>query len=436
MCKLEAKESTQKYKDKYERKLESINKLLNLIEKDVTYSRFDDKKYEHEKVYPIFLKSFEKVTEDISESISELLKSLQNNFPAKKATLEPSTSRVSNSRTPISVSSKFKELISRESIASNMSSMHDETMMTEMNDYRDPDKVEIYQTLDDLIKIIEAKEIILQTQKKKQTYSYITPIRQQRKGVGDLLTPSAISPSPFAHHISEDSFEEPVLRSIEQILFPNLDLKLSNIDSSIISEIYSVSKSQLNSSLSSLLPQLPPSQSNVVQRLSTLKKQFGANRTSLMNLLYSSYSLNAACFKLISYIEAHYRANLERIQCQVYSMAHCLALSSMKTEEVKVAQTPNYLKLFDKAARVIQQQWRKKLTLIKIEKIRVSKEAKVKAVVHQKAEISGKLDKTHGNTGRFLLKQSNKHVQNLFDELLHMFVFKQQGFTFGDDENL
>lgn len=55
--------------------------------------------------------------------------------------------------------------------------------------------------------------------------------------------------------------------------------------------------------------------------------------------------------------------------------------------------------------------------------------------VKKNVETTGKLDRTHGNTGRFLVAESMRQTQSMFDDLLHLLVFKQQGFAFELEDN-
>ena len=267
ICKLEAKESINRYKEKYERKLESINKIMNLVEKEINNYRFDPRYYNHEKVYDVLYKSIENATSgDISDMVGNLLSTIKNNAPKQKS-FNRSLKETKNHKpiiykSPLSVSSKFQDSISRDSIISNVSSINDETMMTDVMDFADQTKVEIYQTVDDLIKIVEAQEFIQTNKAIFQHNKYITPERQSRRGLDQIdtvsikLNPLSGSSNPFSKYDSEDDIQSHIPLStnlnpfefesnMRSILFPENDGFLSNIDQNLISKIHSNCKSQL-----------------------------------------------------------------------------------------------------------------------------------------------------------------------------------------------
>ena len=123
------------------------------------------------------------------------------------------------------------------------------------------------------------------------------------------------------------------------------------------------------------------------------------------------------------------------------SLIHYSYYKSHKINQIQEEQNikdfrADYLKQYDDAARMIQHYWMKRQNRKKIEQIRISKEVKVQAAEKKKIEAKGKLDRTHGNTGKFLIAESRRQTQNLFDDILHLFVFKQHGFVANDEEQM
>ena len=58
----------------------------------------------------------------------------------------------------------------------------------------------------------------------------------------------------------------------------------------------------------------------------------------------------------------------------------------------------------------------------------------MKKAVNSKIDAVNKLKSTHGNTGRFLINESLRQTDDLFSELLHRFVYKQEGFHLDAEE--
>ena len=205
-------------------------------------------------------------------------------------------------KSPLSVSSKCQDIISRNSVMSNISSINDETMMTDIADFFNNSKIEIYQTVDDLIRIVEAQEFIKTNKSVFQQNKYVTPKRQTRKGI-DLtdtvsikINPLSASSNPFSQYDSEDDHELMTNSiqsispfefesNIREILFPDASSILSNIDEGLISKIHSACKSQLNDSILSLCPKIPQASSiSIIQRLNTLKKSHMAAKYGTQSL--------------------------------------------------------------------------------------------------------------------------------------------------------
>jgi len=236
---------------------------MNLLEKEVNNSKFDIKKYEHSKVCSILTQTIEKNFEGgVSKIISDLLYAIQNHEPKisnlNSSIKESMQIKPGEYTSPGSVSSKYQNIMSRNSIVSNTSSFLDDTLMDDIGNYINKDKVEIYQTVDDLIRIIEAQEYINQNKNLYQQDKYITPERKVRRGLEFLdisnikINPTDASSSPFSHNQSDDDLTiindsdelNKIQSKIQSIFFPNNNSMLNNIDDSIIEKIHYTCRKQ------------------------------------------------------------------------------------------------------------------------------------------------------------------------------------------------
>ena len=114
--------------------------------------------------------------------------------------------------------------ISRNDSIMSSTSYMDETVMTDIWEYVDQDKVAIYQVVDDLIKTVEVQEMIKQSEIWTITSKFKTPDRRKRLGIDHYLRASRSIPvnqsitsslnSPFEHFNEND--ELPHLSVLEQ----------------------------------------------------------------------------------------------------------------------------------------------------------------------------------------------------------------------------
>jgi hypothetical protein len=61
---------------------------------------------------------------------------------------------------------------------------------------------------------------------------------------------------------------------------------------------------------------------------------------------------------------------------------------------------------------------------------------KINSAMSSKVLAQSSLKATHGNTGKFLIKESMRQIDTIMADLLHVFVYKTQGINIDADEIL
>lgn len=288
---LENDQKIEKLNKKFERKSEGINKILNILEKELFSSKFDLKKYEHEKVWELVIGQLvEGIDDGLPTEVIELLQVIKQNAPKVSSLIksinETKLPRLTDYFSPDNDSIKYQNIVSRESISSNFSSILDDTMMTEVHDYIDKDKAEIYQTVDDMIKLIEAKEFL----KKSQLF----PSRKY---------------------------------SLKQLLFPVRPSFLSNIDESLISQIQS--KTYRTLLMTSTIPASPSAlPASPIQRLNNIKKQILTQKSVTLSTLYLTQIINTSLIYLLKHLVSTYNLSSNKLWNQLVSLLHSYTFSN------------------------------------------------------------------------------------------------------------
>jgi hypothetical protein len=413
-------------------------KMTSALEREVANSKLDLKQYDHSLVWKELKKAIEKGIEgEVSQPIMEVLEVLsEKGAPDLKRILKEQ--RTPMGRTPQKFISPMKLEMSydlpsyRQSMVSvsAISSAWDETIMTDIGDFLDSDKVEIYKLVDDLIKFTEAQEII------SQSTSKLTPTRP-------FSSLSHSSTNPFSHPDSTS------LPSLSSLFSP--PTSTPSISSSLISQIHLSTSTSLSSTLSNTHPCFPPSDS-LIQRLSSIKKLHSCSKSSLHSLLFTTHALSLGLAYLANHLVHIHTTSIERANQQIATLLHALGESNKQGEasqrrvkrvkEREMARRREEKLLmeyegYENTARIIQRAWRSKIS--KFDELGVGQKQAKEVQEERKKVKSGyqkiqKLKETQGSTGKFLIMESMKHTDSLMDQLLHWFVFKTEGFTFDTEE--
>ena len=160
-----------------------------MVEKEFTQTKLDLKKYDHKFICSSLKYSIEKgLEEDLAPPVKSLLDMIVKNGAPKsldlgKSSKAPLGRSPQKYISPMKMESRNTGYTPRDSIVSNMSSFADDTMMTDMGEFFDQDRIAIYQVVEDLVKITEAHDIMKKSKLWAKTNNLVTPERQQRRGL-------------------------------------------------------------------------------------------------------------------------------------------------------------------------------------------------------------------------------------------------------------
>ena len=380
--------------------MDSIVKITNMVEKEFTQTKLDLKKYDHKFVCSSLKYSIEKGLDgQLAQPVEELL-----NMIVRKGAPKTSNLLGANTKAPLGKSfhqqasllkseSRNQLLSNRDSIVSSMSSLADETVMTDMADYFDEDKVAIYQVVEDLVKIVEVQQIIKQNKVWAKTNNLISPERQQRPGlnIDDIssdfiqLDPfgSPMGSEPFTYYEKEAIASKPLTledrhkmtHEMIQEIFDSSPLDIiSNIDESFIDRVHHNCKKHLNMIIEKIShPTLLSSKDSdsLIQRLNNVKKQHGSTKGAMHGLLYAMNILNISLVFLINHMYEGHQKEKHRLMDQLttlvysefYNKEYVLKYKDRTIQQIRdeadaKEREDHLIQNYDTVVRIIQRSWR------------------------------------------------------------------------------
>jgi hypothetical protein len=276
----------------------------------------------------------------------------------------------------------------RDSITSNASSFAHDTVATEMGEFDNDSRI-IYEVVEDLIKVTQAQDLIRSNKVYAKTNNFITPERQQRRGLDIDQTNIKILPfnspnSPFAYFNNESAAKPLSLqechretdKTIKQIFNYTTSDSLFSIDDDLIEYIHHNCKKELNNIVSKITAsnmQETDESDSLVQRLNNIKKQFVNSRTSTHGLLYAMNILNLSLVYLINHITEKFEAEKTRLLQQITTLIHSdfynkeyvlkykdRTIHQIREEANAKERELIVTKKYEKSAMVLQKLWRRK----------------------------------------------------------------------------